>query len=343
MSSEQAKNALVPDSSRVATSGSIVPPASHRRVFMVLSPSTLGYATFALESLFRNCAEPMHLHLITDSAADKEKLIEELSSRQITTGHLWSVYAENELADREESLFGPYPNLRAFRHGHPCWRKITDPMLLSNDGEEMVLLDPDLYFPNKFKFEPTPQTGVLLMWQKPSCLVPAAVVRSGMEQGIRFAHHVDIGVGGWRAPVDLEWMDWLLARLDANKLTRVMHIEAIVWSALAMRIGGGYLNPKLWHCWHRNQPKRILRKAGVPGIQLLRVEDFSSIKCFHAGGEAKWWLAEAKQRGMLDQSRDRTSNGEILPFEELLPATYYREQRVKSTLAKLGYYTVFRT
>ncbi len=326
--------------SNAATSSSSTTP---RRVFMVISPVSLGYARFALESLFRNSNEPLHLHLVTDSLSDKQKLIDEVTERQNPGIHQWSVYAEDELADQEASLFGPYPSLRLFRHGHPCWRKITDPLLLTQGTEEMVLLDPDLYFPNKFSFEPTPSKGVLLMWQKPSCLVPPQIVRKAMEQGIQFAHHVDIGVGGWRAPVDLDWLEWLLTRLDVGTVPRVMHIEAIVWAALAMHIGGGYLDPRLWHCWHRNQPKRILRKLGLPGIHLLRVEDFAAIKCFHAGGEAKWWLAEAKQKGWLDQQKDLTQPGPIIPYEQLMPATYYREQRVKSTLARLGYYSVFRT
>jgi hypothetical protein len=122
-----------------------------------------------------------------------------------------------------------------------------------------------------------------------------------------------------------------------------MHIEAIVWAAIAMQIGGGYLDPNLWHCWYRNQTKRMLRTLGLAGVHLLRVEDFSAIKCFHAGGEAKWWLAEAKEKGMLDQQGDRTQPGPIIPYEELLPATYIREQRVKGYLKKLGYYSVFRT
>jgi len=314
-----------------------------RRAFMVLSPGSLGYSRFALESLLRNSEEPLHLHLITDSPEDKDRLVEELTLRQNMAGHQWSVFSEDDLADREAAMFGPYPNLRAFRHGHPCWRKITDPVLLTEGTEEMVLLDPDLYFPNRFSFEQTPATGVLLMWQRPSCLVPPQTVRKAMEQGIRFAHHVDIGVGAWRAPIDLDWMEWLLTQLDIRTVPRVMHIEAIVWAALAMRIGGGYLDPQYWHCWHRNQPKRILRKLGVPGIHLLRVEDFGSIKCFHAGGEAKWWLAEAKQRGWLDQKKDRTAQVPILPFRELLPTTYYREQRFKGILARLGYYSVFQT
>jgi len=322
-------------------------PQGYRRLFMILSPVSLGYARFCLESLLRNSAEPVHLRLITDSSGDKEKLLEELVVRQNIgsnpAGHLWSVLAEDELADLEAAAFRNYPNLRAFRHGHPCWRKVTDPILLSEDHEEMVLLDPDLYFPNHFRFEPTPETGVLLMWQKPNCLVPASVVRTAMDQNIRFAHHVDIGVGGWRAPVDLDWLEWLLGKLGGQNLPRVMHIEAIVWAALAMRVGGGYLDPDVWHCWHRDQPKRILRKLGIPGLHLLRVEDFSSIKCFHAGGEAKWWLEEAKQKGMLDRGRDLRSPGRILPFEELRPNSFDREQRVKTVLARLGYYSVFRT
>lgn len=323
--------------------GKLVSPSNPRRAFMVLSPTSLGYARYALESLFHNSSERLHLHLITDALSDKQKLVEEITVRQDANGHEWSVYAEDELADREASLFGSHPNLRLFRHGHPCWRKITDPLLLSEDTQEMILLDPDIYFPNYFRFEPTPDTGVLLMWQRPCCLVPAETVRSAMEKGIRFAHHVDIGVGAWRAPVDLDWLDWLLGRLDIQSHTHIMHIEAIVWSALAMRVGGGYLDPKLWHCWHRNQPKRILRKAGIPGIHLLRFEDFSSIKCFHGGGEAKWWLADAKLKGMMDEQKDRTSDGKILPFEELIPEEYYREQRVKNILGRLGYYALFRT
>jgi hypothetical protein len=314
-----------------------------RRVFVVMSPRALGYARYALESLFRNCDEPIHLHLITDSQADKETLTEELTLRQSSGAHTWSVYDENELSDREAQLFRHFPNLRLFRHGHPCWRKITDPLLLSADGEEMVLLDPDLYFPNRFRFEATPESGVLLMWQKPSCLVPPETVSAGMALGIRFAHHVDIGVGGWRAPVDLEWMEWLLTRLDCPNLPQAMHVEAIVWAAIAMHIGGGYLDPKLWQCWHRNQVKRILRKAGVPGRHLLRLENFAGLKCFHAGGEAKWWLAEGKEIGLLDRQEDCTAPGPILPFEELKPGVYRREQRVKGVLAKLGYYSLFHT
>jgi hypothetical protein len=314
----------------------------YRQVYMILSPRSLGYARDALESLFRNSLEPIHLRLITDSAQDKEDL--SVAAAALEAGpHQWSVYSEEDLTDREEALFAGYENLRLFRRGHPCWRKITDPLLLSDPDAELVLLDPDLYFPNRFQFEPTPQSGLLLMWQAPNCLFPPEVVKTAIGNGIRLAHHVDIGVAHWRASVDLAWLDWLVGRLGGGKLPRHMHIEAIVWAALAMRVGGGYLDPDYWKCWRRSPAKRLMTKLGASGPRILRSEPWASIKCFHAGGEAKWWLHAAREAGMLDGSATQSLPGRILPFEELTPADYAREQAFKRVLRALGYYQIFRT
>jgi len=317
-------------------------PVQPRRVFMVLSPRSLVYARYALESLFRNAAELLHVHLITDSPADRQQLAEELSANQQTGRHQWSVYAEDDLEDMEASLFARFPNLRLFRKGHPCWRKITDPILLSAPGEEMILLDPDLYFPNRFRFEPTLNRGLLLMWQKPNCLLPPETVLKAMQEKIHLAHHVDIGVAHWRGPVDLQWIEWLLQKLDCRNLPRLMHIEAIVWAALAMRMGGGHLDPAYWHCWHRSQATRLMLKLGTTGSRILRSEPFQGMKCFHAGGEAKYWLAEAKQEGLLDGGKAQVEQGHVVPFTELTPNHYRRQQSVKRWLARLGYYNVFQ-
>jgi hypothetical protein len=308
-----------------------------RRVFMVLSPRSLSYARFALESLFRNVAEPIHLYLITDSLEDRANLEEELSLRQQTDPHTWSVYAEEDLADYESSLFARMPNLRQFRRGHPCWRKITDPVLLSAPGEEMVILDPDLYFPNRFRFEKTPHSGVLLMWQKPHCLWPPEVVKAAMQADVAIAHHVDIGVAHWRAPLDLEWIEWLLTKLNGPQLPLMMHVEAILWSAIAMQFGGGYLDPGSWHCWQRGRYKQARIKLGTPGIEILRKENFSRMKCFHAGGEAKYWLADAKTAGLLDREQDRTEASPLMPFVELPPQAYYRQQQLGAIVRKLRF------
>jgi len=312
-----------------------------RQVYMVLSPRSLGYARDALESLLQNSLEPLYLRLITDSERDKEILSEVVGSLD-AKAHLCDVYSENDLAPREEEIFARHANLRAFRRGHPCWRKITDPLLLSDPSAEMVLLDPDLYFPNRFKFEETPPKGLLLMWQHPNCLFPPDVVRTAIDAGIRLAHHVDIGVAHWRASQDLDWLDWLLGKLGGANLPRAMHVEAIVWAALAMRIGGGHLDPTYWKCWERSPAARVMTKIGVSGLRILRSEPWTSIKCFHAGGEAKWWLHAARETGLLDGKAEHRQPGRILPYVELTPAHFARERAFKRVLNTLGYYQIFR-
>jgi hypothetical protein len=311
---------------------------------MILSPRSLSYARHALESLLSNALEPLHLHLITDSSADRAVLMEEMRGYPSARRHTFEVFAKADLDDQEATMFGSYPNLRAFRDGHPCWRKITDPLLLSREEDEMVVLDPDLYFPNKFCFETTPERSLLLMWQGPSCLLPTTIVDAAIAKRIALAHHVDIGVAQWRAPIDLGWLEWLLGQLgiaERPEAKASMHVEAIVWAAIAMRIGGGYLSPQHWHCWRRSQAVRLLRKLNVPGPQLLRTEPFSTIKCFHGGGEAKYWLDTAKQRHWLDSDRILDQPGKVAPFVELTRSAYNRDQTIKLWLKKLGYYYLF--
>lgn len=311
-----------------------------RQVYMILSPRFLSYAKGALESLFRNSLETIHLRLITDSCGDRDELSEAVA-RLDAKQHQWTVYAEEDLADREAEIFSRYDNLRLFRHGHPCWRKITDPLLLSEPNEELVLLDPDLYFPNRFKFEQTPQSGLLLMWQRTNCLYPPEVVWAAMQDGIQLSHHVDIGVANWRSTGDLGWLDWLVGRLGGTNLPRLAHIEAIVWAALAMRIGGGYLDPEYWRCWHRSVAKRVMAKAGVSGSHILKSEPFASVKCFHAGGESKRWLESVRKAGLLDSNAEHTRPGRVIPFVELKPAEFSRDRAFKQVLRALGYYQVF--
>jgi hypothetical protein len=285
--------------------------------------------------------ETVHLRLITDSELDKEQLSETVAQLDVKA-HLWSVHSAGDLVEREEALFNNHCNLRAFRYGHPCWRKITDPLLLSDPGEELVLLDPDLYFPNRFTFEQTPQTGLLVMWQKPNCLFPPEIVNTAITSKIPLAHHVDIGVAHWRADADLDWLDWLIGRLGGTNLPRLMHIEAIVWAALAMRIGGGHLDPAYWKCWHRSPFKRVVTKIGVSGLSVLRTEPWANLKCFHAGGEAKWWLHEAQETGLLEGNNSHVDPGRVLSFNELTPARFAREQAFKRALQTVGYYHIFR-
>jgi hypothetical protein len=317
--------------------------AVRRRLFMVLSPRSLSYARLALGSLFANAVEQFELVLSTDSEEDKLLLRDEIDRLELQRANsgTCAIMSEADLSVRESEVFGQFQNLISFRHGHPCWRKITDPILLSDAGQEMIVLDPDIYFPNRFGFEDTLESGLLLMWQRPSCLLPPEVVNAGLRAGILFAHHTDIGVAQWKMPVDLAWLDWLLGELGSPKLPRSMHVESIVWAALAMRMGGGYLDPSAWLCWHRSQYKRVLRRLGASGSSILQREPWEGIKCFHAGGEAKWWLAEAKALGVLDRSQVKSEKTDPLPFVRLTSDDFAKIERRRNWLKRLGYYSLF--
>jgi hypothetical protein len=310
-----------------------------RRVYIVLSPSSLPYAQYGIQTLVINSLDWLDITLVTDSVADGQELTRFSKALKNPQNHSIQVKVEEELADLEAAVFDRRPNVRVFRKGHPCWRKITDPLLLSEPGDDFIVLDPDLYFPNRFRFERTPPQGLLLMWQRPNCLLPPEVVQSAMRNGISLASHVDIGVAHWRSPIDLEWLDWMLGKLGGPFLPRVMHVEAIVWAAIAMREGGGHLDPRYWRCWARTPIKRLMRKSGWSGKRILSSEPWRNIKCFHAGGEAKWWLGDLEQQG---PSVERSEESMVRPFIQLTSERYAREEAYKRIVRSLDYYGVFR-
>jgi hypothetical protein len=314
-----------------------------RRIFCVLSARSLPYARLCLSSLLRCSLESLDLTLITDSKQDRLLLQAAVDELDFSSRHRCSVSAGDELADAAATQFAAHPNLRALRHGHPCWLKITDPYLKAKDDEEFIILDPDLYFPGPFQFEPALDAGIRLMWQKPHCLLPTEVVRRALAARVPIAHHIDVGVAHVQKSIDLDWLEWLLGILGAPALPRVMHIEALIWSALAMRLSGGYLDPAVWRCWRRSQWKRVALKLGVSGRRLLDLEEMNSYKCFHAGGEAKYWLSQAYENVQPRVNSRLTRASAVIPFEELLPVEFERGAQFRSYLNSLGYHKVFRS
>jgi len=315
---------------------------SRRKLFCVLSARALPYAEKGVESLLARANEPVELTLITDGEADKREIESALQSLAPPPAHRCSVYSEAQADERAKEVLARYPHIQEFRRGHPCWRKITDPILFCARGEEMIILDPDLYFPNSFDFEPTPPQGLQLMWQPPSCLLPDAVVQNAYRLGVRLAHHVDIGVAQLRNELDLEWLNWFVGALGGKDIPRMMHVEAIVWAALAMRMGGGYFDPVHWNCWQYRQWKRVALKVGIPGTALLKTENLSQAKCFHASGVAKWFVKEACERNLFAAPGAVTSNRPPRPYEELTQREYLADQRVKNIVRRLGYYRLMQ-
>ena len=174
-----------------------------------------------------------------------------------------------------------YAGLEKLRKGHPCWRKLTDPMLLAQDGDEVVVVDPDVYFPRRFDFESVGDGTLRLMWQKPNCMLPFSVVQLAFDKGIAMADHVDIGIAQYQSPLDLDWLDWVVNSL--GDLPPGMHVESILWSCLAMRMGGGYLNPQRWHCRAYTHWKRVLKIAGVTPGACSKPRIFAHVWLFMRG------------------------------------------------------------
>jgi len=310
------------------------PEAAARRVFIVFSTRDLPYARVCIQGLLANVITPVVLHLIVDDADEVAEMSAALPAMDIRAAHSVKVIAKPDIDALAAARFAGFPNLIAFREGHPCWRKITDPYLLSEPGEDIIILDPDLFFPNPFAFEPAPQKDILLMHQGPNCLFPPQAVTRAFDQGVSMADHVDIGAA--YAPTsayDLPWLDDLLGRLNVQDFTRYMHIEAVVWAAMCMHTGGGYLDTSSWRCWQKGYLKRALMGLGVSGIRLLKQEPLAGLKCLHVSGPSKYWVVEALDNGTLTYTDNlQDSPTPIAPIIDFPRRKFDRLQRIKSVL-----------
>ncbi|MEL6210148.1 MAG: hypothetical protein AAFR44_08195, partial [Pseudomonadota bacterium] len=310
----------------------------HLSVCMVLSSKTLPYSSLCLRSLFRSRLDRFRLTLITDDEEDRVRLADFVAEAQLPAEDI-RILIKTETDAMAAEAFVDRPRILRFRQGHPCWLKITDPWLVSEPGQEVVILDPDLFFPNPFRFEPAPETGILLMRQGPNCLFPPDAVQAGFDAGLRFADHVDIGVAQHRREaLDMDVLEEILERQPFEEFESFMHIEAIVWSALAMRLGGGYLDPTAWFCWERGYLKRLADAVGVPGKQLLRLEPIARTKCVHLSGRSKWWALEAFECGIIGYSgQNFEADTETKMYQEYNLEDFERDQRIKGLLRSLSF------
>jgi hypothetical protein len=311
-----------------------------RKLYCVLGVRSLGYAVPCIASLLRNTDERLDLTILTDSAADAGQMQVHLAPLFVDTPHLLVIHDQAHADTLAADVYRDYPAIAAFRHGHPCWRKVTDPVMYAAAGEEVVILDPDVYFPNRFAFEPTPATGLLLMWQRPNCLLPEPLVLEAYDRGVAMADHTDIGVCQFRAPLPYAALEALLTTLDTKPYARSMHVESIVWAALAEQMGGGYLDPVAWHCFANSVTSRLARRMGRTGAATLAALDFAPIKAFHAGGTAKTWLADAEREGLFATPRVQVAATPLKPFVDYPRRKFAAKLRNRSIAKRLGLYKV---
>jgi hypothetical protein len=121
-------------------------------------------------------------------------------------------------------------------------------------------------------------------------------------------------------------------------MPRSMHVESIIWAALAMTMGGGYLNPERWHCHRNSVAGRIQRKLGQSGVAAIASLDVASFKCLHGGGEAKNWFADAEKAGVLAPGSDLTNPSPVKPYGIFPRSKFERKFALRRLAARLGLY-----
>lgn len=307
-------------------------------IVISLGASSLPYASLCIRSLAENLDGHEAIHLLTDTPKDQEQLRQAFADLKRI-----EVQLSDELWKDVNNPMRKYAGLDKLRNGHPCWRKLTDPMLLAQEGDEVVIVDPDVYFPRRFSFETVGDRTLRLMWQKPNCLLPFSVVQTLFASEVAMADHVDIGIAQYRSPLDLEWLNWLVESL--GDIPRVMHVEAILWSCLAMRMGGGYLNSDRWYCWANTQWKRVLKKTGAAPSRMMSEEDFRSCLAFHAGGTAKTWLVAPGMKEELKQlvglpGGKSLGPATVRPFAPYTKKKFEWLKRRGKVLKAIGYYSL---
>jgi hypothetical protein len=307
-----------------------------RKVYYVLGQSSLPYAERCIASLVRSTTEMLAVMILTDAPEDAAAVQRAIAPLFAETHHSLRIIDEVEARDRANFYYAGFPAIRQFREGHPCWRKITDPQMYAGQDEEVIILDPDVYFPNPFAFEPAPDSGIALMWQRPNCLLPEDVVRRAFGHQITMADHTDIGVCQFNGPIDLVYLEEIINRLSEKPLPRSMHVESIIWAALAAKSGGGHFLPQAWHCYANTVRSRIARRLGRSGVECLGRLDFQNMKALHAGGEAKHWLRDAERAGILNPRQANVLPTPRVRYKVFGQGKFERKFLVRRLVAKIG-------
>src|SRR5262249_36930747 len=108
-------------------------------VVISLPASSLPYASLCIRSLAENLDGDDAIHLLTDTPRDQEQLQQAFADLKRI-----KVHVSDELWEDGGNPMRKYAGLEKLRKGHPCWRKLTDPMLLAPEGYELVIVDPDV-------------------------------------------------------------------------------------------------------------------------------------------------------------------------------------------------------
>ncbi|PQO45974.1 hypothetical protein [Blastopirellula marina] len=308
-----------------------------------MNSRSIAYAQICLNSLLQNSLDPLHLVVIGDDDNDAQKVQSFCDTLVplVPSQHKIDVIGKSAIDKIATSALDRYPLTRMFREGHPCWRKLTDPLLLAQ-SDELIVIDPDVFFPNIFQFPKTPNNGVLLMWQSSNCLHPPDAVRTAFTVGLALADHTDIGVCQFqRGSVTLQLLESILGSFGDFDFPRSAHIESIIWAAIALEIGGGYLAPNRWICWNHSLYKRIAIRLGANPSSYLQGLNLSEAYCLHLGGKIKTFAPNAFSDYKFGEQPLDAYDSATAPFQPYSISKFERKMRTRQLIRAAGFYAVF--
>ena len=195
-------------------------------------------ASRCLESL-RRCHQPAFRLRVRDDGTLTDEDCARLESEQPGTTFVRRRDVDGEMSER----LAPYPTCRFYREHYPISLKFMDLPLLATGPT--VFCDSDIFFVRRFTgFHRLIDPATPLIFTQD--LTMAYAIRYwhllGKER-LRLMSRTDSGVMVVDPrTVDLDFMEWFLARLGTRQIHHV--VEQTYWSAEAARTGGcRYLDP----------------------------------------------------------------------------------------------------
>lgn len=188
----------------------------------------------------RRCHRPAFRLLIHDDGSMTDEDCQRVADAQPGTRFIRRAEADGPVLAALEK----YPTCRLYRERYPLSLKFMDVPLLAD--APLVFCDTDVYFVRSF-------SGFHRLWDPGAPLVFTRDITIAYairywhligSQRLRMMNRVNSGIMLVDpAQVDLDFMEWLLARLGADRIHHV--VEQTYWAAQAHRVGGcRFLSPR---------------------------------------------------------------------------------------------------
>jgi hypothetical protein len=214
----------------------------HFAVRTLMGAGSFRSSVICLRSVVACAHEPLRLIVHDDGTltADQRDLLRTEVSPEIT------FVMRRDSDDAVLPRLAKHPACLAYRQISPLALKLFDIVML-NDGP-MTFIDSDIFFRRTVTrlFDPSRVRQPVFM----DNTTHAYAIRPWMAwplAAVRLAGRVNTGlIVGWTAGIDLDFTEWLIARLTKNIVyhTRSYWVEQTCWAALAARTESRLFDPR---------------------------------------------------------------------------------------------------